>query len=314
MFVGIDVSKDKLDIARTGQSTVTQCANSADGISSLVAELKALGPTLVVMEATGGYQSALLIALIDAGIPAVAVNPRQVRDFARALGRLQKTDTIDANVLLLFAERVRPEARALADETTRKLEETLTRRRQLTEMLVAEKNRLSSAVTLRVKKDIEEHIKWLKKRLRDVDADLNGQVEASDLWNARVELLETLDGIGRVTSLTLLAVVPELGTLNRKQIAKLVGVAPINNDSGRRSGKRSIWGGRAEARAVLYMATLVATRHNEKIRALYTRLVARGKEKKVALVACMRTLLVTVNAMLRAHYRRQTDAAQAIVT
>lgn len=303
VFVGIDVAKEHVDVFGSGDRTPTRWSNDEAGIESLVTVLIARAPTLVVMEATGGYQRKLLVALIERGLPAVAVNPRQARDFARAVGQLEKTDALDARVLMLFAERVRPEVRALADATTRLFDEVMGRRRQLVEMMVAEKNRLQHAEVSGVRKDIQTHLQWLKKRLRDTDNDLDKRVSRCPAWDAKVELLRELDGIGRVTALTLLSAVPELGTLDRRQIAKLVGVAPLAQDSGKRSGRRGIWGGRADARTVLYMATLVATRCNETIRTFYARLLAAGKLKKVALVACMRKLLTIANAVLRAHLR-----------
>jgi transposase len=308
VFVGIDVGKEHLDAWCSGDPASTRWRNDDSGVEALVADLRGKSPKLVVMEASGGYQRRVLVALIEAGIAAVAVNPRQARDFAKALGLLEKTDQVDARVLMLFAERVRPEVRAITDETTRLFEEGLGRRRQLVEMLVAEKNRLQQASSRRVCADIEEHIRWLKKRVKESDHDLDARVSESPSWNAKLTLLEALDGIGRVTSLTLLSGVPELGKLNRKQIAKLVGVAPLARDSGKQSGKRCVWGGRADARSSLYMATLVATRYNDTIRSFYARLLAAGKVKKVALVACMRKLLTIANAILRAYFREQAQA------
>lgn len=309
VFVGIDVSKEYVDVAISADAP-RRYRNDEDGLGKLVAELNAGKPALVVMEASGGYQRRLLALLTVAKIAAAAVNPRQVRDFAKAMGRLEKTDQVDAQVLRLFAERIRPEPRELPDEQTQLLHELLGRRRQIIEMLVAEQNRLQQAGSLRVRKDIQQHIGWLKKRLRDADDDLDTQVKRTPSWNAKVEVLQQLDGIGRVTAVTLLCAVPEIGTLNRRQIAKLVGVAPLCNDSGKHSGKRGVWGGRSDARATLYMAALVATRHNETIRAFYARLLANGKLKKVALVACMRKLLTIANAVLRDHLKGQTTAAQ----
>ncbi|MBS2033323.1 MAG: IS110 family transposase [Deltaproteobacteria bacterium] len=311
VFVGVDVAKAHLDVWCSGDKTATRWKNDDRGIGELVASLKSRAPKLVVMEATGGYQRRVLVALVEAGLAAVAVNPRQPRDFAKAMGLLEKTDELDARMLMLFAERVRPETRQLADETTRLFEEALVRRRQLVEMMVAEKNRLQQALVPAVRQGIVEHIAWLKKRIRESDKDLDERVQKSPAWNAKVELLESLDGIGRVTALSLLSSVPELGTLNRKQIAKLVGVAPLARDSGTQRGQRSIWGGRAEARSSLYMAALVATRHNDTIRAFYVRLLVAGKKKKVAIVACMRKLLTIANAILREHFRQQQTIAAA---
>jgi transposase len=300
LFVGVDVSKAHLDVA-IGEQAPRRFANDDEGIAQVVAELSARGSSLVVMEASGGYDRHLLVALNVSGVAAVAVNPRQVRDFAKALGRLEKTDRVDAEVLRLFAERMRPEVRVLPDEQTRALDEVLGRRRQIVEMLVAEQNRLKQALAAPVQQDLRAHIQWLKKRLREVDKDLDKQVQSLPMWNAKVELLQALDGVGRVTALTLLCTVPELGTLSRRQVAKLVGVAPLSSDSGKHRGSRHVWGGRAAARAALYMATLVATRHNPVIRCSYARLLSAGKLKKVALVACMRKLLSIANAVMRAH-------------
>ena len=228
---------------------------------------------------------------------------------ARTVGRLEKTDKVDAKVLRLFAERIQPTVRALPDHETRRIEELVGRRRQIVEMLTAEKNRLQQALAAEVRFDIQEHITWLKKRLRDADRDLDTLIKRSASWNAKLELLEELDGVGRVTALTLLCTVPEIGTLNRRQIAKLVGLAPLSNDSGKLKGQRQIWGGRGDARASLYMAALVATRHNPTMRAFYARLLSAGKLKKVALVACMRKLLTIANAIVRKHLAAQIPAA-----
>jgi transposase len=311
IFVGIDVSKDSLDVACSHEAQVRRFANNEAGIEQLREHLKLFKVALVVMEATGGYQQLALANLVSAGLPALAVNPRQPRDFARSMGKLEKTDRVDARVLALYAERVRPEMRPLPDEATRQFDEILGRRRQIIEMLVAERNRHAQARSSRVRKDIKEHIEWLKQRLRNTEKELKEEVEENPAWNAKVELLEAVRGVGRVTVLTLLSALPELGTLNRKQIAKLAGLAPLCNDSGSRRGKRSVWGGRAEVRAVLYMATLVATRHNDVIKRFYSRLVSAGKPKKVALIASMRKLLTILNAMLRDHLRAPQITAAA---
>lgn len=311
IFVGVDVSKDFLDVACSHEDEVRRYANSSDGVQALREHLKAHQIALVVMEATGGYQQMALASLVSAGLAAVAVNPRQVRQFAQALGKLEKTDKVDARVLALFAERIKPEARPLADETTRIFDEIMGRRRQIVEMLTAERNRHAQARFSRTRKEIKEHIEYLKKRLRNTDQELKDEVEQHPAWDAKVDLLETVAGVGRVTVLTLLSALPELGTLDRKQIAKLAGLAPLCRDSGRQRGKRSIWGGRSEVRAVLYMATLVATRHNETIKRFYTRLVSAGKPKKVALIASMRKLLTILNAMLRDHLRAPQITAAA---
>lgn len=308
VYVGIDVGKDYLDVALSHEPKARRFTNNDKGVAELAAVLRELPVKLTVMEASGGYQRLALATLLDAGIAAVAVNPRQARDFAKAMGLLEKTDAVDARALMLFAERVRPEVRPQRDAQMLEFHELLMRRRQIIDMLVAERNRRQQAQSSRVRKNVQQHIDWLKKQLRDNEDELKGEVDKSPSWNAKVELLEQLPGIGPVTAFTMLSVVPELGTLNRKQIAKLVGVAPLCRDSGKQSGRRSTWGGRAEARAVLYMATLSATRCNPDIKAFYTRLVAAGKLKKVALIASMRKLLTILNATVRQHLARQNAA------
>jgi transposase len=268
-----------------------------------VTQLRDLRPTLVVLEATGGLEAPLVAALATAQVPVVQVNPRQIRDFARATGRLAKTDALDAQILARFAATVRPTPRPLPDEATRALEALVTRRRQLLEMLTAEQNRLTAAMAsgqpARVRTQLREHIRWLKRQLADLDTDVRAAIRTSPLWRAQEDLLRSVPGVGPVLAATLLATVPELGHLSRKAIAALVGVAPFNRDSGHFRGTRSTWGGRAPTRAVLYMSALVASRYNPALRALYARLVRDGKPKKVALVACMRKLIVLLNAILR---------------
>ena len=298
LFVGIDVSKATLDVATWPRQEHWSYSNEEGGIAQLLERLLPLQPNLIVLEATAGLQTAVVAALAGAQLPVVVVNPRQVRDFAKALGQLAKTDRIDAEVLARFGDSVRPEIRPLRDEQSEELQALLSRRRQLVEMLSAEKNRLSGAPK-RVRKNIKAHIVWLEKRLKDVDTDLNGLIKKSPLWRERDELLRSAPGVGPVFSITLLAALPELGQLNRRQIAALVGVAPFNRDSGKYRGKRTIWGGRAEVRAVLYMAALAAIRSNPPIRAFYQRLIAAGKKPKVAITACMRKLLTILNAMVK---------------
>lgn len=305
LFVGIDVGKRHVDVALGFTGAVTRHTNDDAGIEAILALLKDRQVALVVLEASGGYQRQLTAALLAAGLPAVAVNPRQVRDFAKATGRLEKTDALDARILALFAERVRPPVRPAVDEALELIQDWLTRRRQLVEMLVAERNRAQQAKAP-IRRDIDAHIQWLKKRIRDSEQDLKPLMADHPAWDAEVELLDAQKGIGRVAALTLIATLPELGRLNRKQIAKLVGVAPLNRDSGTLRGKRTCWGGRAAVRACLYMVTLVATRHHPTIRAFYARLVASGKAKKVALVAAMRKYLTMLNALVRDH--RQAKA------
>jgi transposase len=298
VFVGIDVAKATLDVAVRPSGECWQHANEPAALLALLARLQPLAPTLVVLEATGGFERGVVAALAAAGVPVVVANPRQVRDFARATGQLAKTDAIDAQALALFAERVRPVPRPLPDEAACALDAVLTRRRQLLEMLTAERNRLGLARTP-VARQIRRHIRWLERELADVDADLGRLIEQSPVWRAQDDLLQSVPGVGPVVSRTLLGELPELGRLSRKQIAALVGVAPLARDSGTRHGPRCVWGGRAPVRAVLYMGALVATRWNPVIRLFYQRLRAAGKAKKVALVACMRKLLTILNAMAR---------------
>jgi transposase len=297
-FIGIDVAKAQLEFAcRPGRATGV-IANDERGITALVARCRALVPTLIVCEATGGYEAPLVAALATAGLPVVVANPRQVRDFAKATGQLAKTDALDAQILALFAERVRPMPRPLPDAAVEALDALLTRRRQLVEMLTAERNRLLVARAT-VRRDLQQHIRFLERRLRDADDDLHLAVKASPLWRVKDDLLQSVPGVGRVVSLTLLAELPELGRLSHKEIAALVGVAPLNRDSGTLRGKRLVYGGRAPVRAALYMAALVASRYNPVIRTFYRRLRAAGKPAKVALTACMRKLLTILNAIAR---------------
>jgi transposase len=298
-FVGIDVSKDALDLHALPGKVVLQVANDPDGIASLVSRVLPLTPTLVVLEATGGLEHPVAAALVTAGIPVAVVNPRQARDFARATNRLAKTDAIDAGSLALFAERIRPEPRALPDSQALALRELLDRRRQLIQTRTAESNRLGSAVTERVRRSLEAHLRWLERQLGDLDGDLGEAIEASPVWRVNDDLLRSIPGIGPVVSRALLADLPELGKLSRGQVAALVGVAPMNRDSGRWGGKRSVTGGRSRVRSALYMAALSAKRFNPQLRAFADRLVAKGKAAKVVLVAVARKLLVIANAILR---------------
>lgn len=297
-FVGIDVAKAELVIAVRPSGARWSVPNDDRGVEELVRRLRQLAPTLVVLEATGGYERAAIAALAASGVPLVVANPRQVRDFARATGQLAKTDRIDADTLALFAERVRPEPRPVPDEAARTLDGLLTRRRQVLDMLVAERNRLTHALPA-IRRDITQHIRWLERRLHDVNHDLDQTIRSSPVWRAKENLLRTAPGVGPVVSRTLIGDLPELGTLSRKQIAALVGVAPLARDSGTLKGKRLVWGGRAPVRAALYMAALVASRRNPVIRPFYQRLLRAGKPKKLALTACMRKLLTILNAMMR---------------
>ena len=296
--VGIDVSKGLLDVAVLPEGESWSAANDEEGITQVVKRLKSLRPRLVVLEATGGMETAVVGAAATARLPVVVVNPRQVRDFAKSVGALAKTDAIDARVLARFAEAVRPEVRPLKDKEASQLSALIARRRQLVEMLTAEKNRLATAPEA-IHPSIEEHIEWLEQRLTDINGKLKKAIKKSPVWRSKEQLLRTAPGVGPVLSATLVGGLPELGALNRKRIAALVGVAPFNRDSGKYRGKRCIWGGRGSIRAVLYMATLAATRFNPVIRAFYLRLCAAGKQKKVALTACMRKLLTILNAMVK---------------
>lgn len=302
VFVGIDVAKAELVTGLRPTAESFAVPNDDAGIAAVVKRLKLLSPALIVLEATGGYETAAVASLAAVGLPVVVANPRQVRDFAKATGQLAKTDRVDAFILALFAERVRPPVRPLPDEQTRILNALLTRRRQLLEMLTAEKNRFAHAQDP-VRRDIANHIRWLERRVADVDKDLDQTIQQSPVWRAKENLLRSVPGVGPVVSRTLMADLPELGALDRKKIAALVGVAPLARDSGTMRGRRMVWGGRAPVRAVLYMGTLVATKHNPVIRDFYNRLVAAGKPKKVALTACMRKLLTILNAMARSNTR-----------
>ena len=297
-YVGIDVSKNQLDIAVRPAGDTWSMPNDVSGITEVVQGLAQLPPALVVLEATGGLQMPLAAALATAGLPLAMVNPRQVRDFARAIGRLAKTDRLDAQVLAHFAEAVRPTPYPLPDAQTQELTALLTRRHQVVEMLTAEKNRLRSAREL-VHRRVQDHICWLEQELADLDDDLERSLRKSPLWREKDNLLRSVPGIGRVVSITLLADLPELGTLSRHQIAALLGVAPLNRDSGRFRGKRTVWGGRARVRAALYMAALTASRYNPIIKAFYHRLCSAGKARKVALTACMRKILIILNSMVK---------------
>jgi transposase len=296
--VGIDVAKGWLDVAVRPTDEHWRVANTEAELLTLVERLRTLSPQLVVLEATGGYERSAVAALGAVGLPVVVVNPRQIRDFAKATGRLAKTDALDAQVLAHFAEAVHPEPRPLSDAATQQLAALLERRAQVVGMLTAEKNRRQQAMA-RVRPLIEAHIAWLEAALDDLNQDLDQAVHASPLWRERDDLLRSVPGVGPILTLTLLADLPELGTLSHKQLAALVGVAPLNRDSGFSRGKRVIWGGRARVRSALYMSALSAVRYNPVLRAFWTRLREQGKPPKVALVACMHKLLTILNAMLK---------------
>jgi transposase len=301
-WIGIDVAKDALDLAIDGVESVKRFQNDAAGHAALCQHLRSWDVQRVVLEATGGYQRALVAALLVAvpgGLPVVVVNPRQVRDFARATGKLAKTDAIDARVLARFARAIAPPTRALPDEKALELQEKLARRQQLVQMRTAESNRQKQAVSAAVVSSIQAMLDAIDTQLRQVDEQLDQAIGDSPAWQAKVDLLKGVPGVGDQTARALVAQLPELGQCSRQQIAALAGVAPLNRDSGTMRGHRTTFGGRASVRRALYMATLVATRHNPVIRPYYQRLVAAGKKKMVALVASMRKLLVILNAILR---------------
>lgn len=298
MFVGIDISKAHVDVFVRPTGEMQRFAREAQ-LAELVRFLVERKPELIVMEATGRLETVVVAALTTARLPAVVVNPRQVRDFARAIGRLAKTDALDAETLAHFAEVVRPEKRVLLDAELSELEALVVRRRQLLDMITAETNRRYAAQSKALRRSIDQHLDWLRKQVKDVDGDIERQLRASPIWQEKVDLLKSIPGVGRVVATTLLVSLPELGKLDRRKIAALVGVAPLNRDSGTLRGRRTVWGGRAALRAVLYMGALVASKRNPVIRALYERLRTAGKPAKVALVACMRKLLVILNAMVR---------------
>jgi transposase len=299
--VGIDISKDRLDVAclPAAVRALPTFDNHAKSHAAIIAWLTDVAPRLIVLESTGGYERVLVAALAAAGLPVVVVNPRQVRDFARALGILAKTDAIDAQVLARFGQKVNPPIRPLPDTQARALAELLARRRQLIELRTAESNRLGQTTSKRIKTSIRAVLVVIEKQIASIDDELDERIKNSPIWKEKHDLLTSVPGIGPQTARTLLVCLPELGTINRQTIAALVGVAPINRDSGMMRGRRITWGGRKVVRSALYMATLVATRYNPVLKAHYTKLLTSGKAKKLALVACMRKLLVILNAMLR---------------
>lgn len=308
-FIGVDVSKERLDCFCRPTGTAFSYDNTPPGIAALVQWVEAQQPQLVVLEATGGLERPVVAELVVAQLPVVVVNPRQVRDFARAIGQLAKTDRIDAAVIAHFGEAVNPEARPLPDHLTQQMDALMTRRRQLVQMLAAERNHLVSAPG-QVQNYVKEHIVHLEELIRKLDQDIDQMITRSPIWKTKENLLRTVRGVGPVLSRTLLAELPELGRLSRQEISKLVGVAPLNNDSGKYKGQRSCWGGRASVRGPLYMATLSATRCNPVIKEFYQRLLAKGKLKKVAIVACMRKLLTILNAMVKSNKPWDASVAQ----
>jgi transposase len=298
LWVGIDVAKDHLDVHVRPTGLAFRVANDEAGIADLVGRLQHLPPTALVLEATGGYEIPVVAALAAAGLAPAVVNPRQARRFAEGVGRLAKTDPIDAAVLAHFAEAVRPEPRPVPDADARALSDVLARRRQLVHMRVSEQHRLPTAAGA-IRKNIQRHLDYLDRQLRALEADLAQAVQASPAWRARDELLQSVPGVGPQVSRTLLAELPELGTASGRQLAALCGLAPFNRDSGRRQGPRSIYGGRSHVRAARYQAALVAMRWNAPLKGVYEGLLARGKAKKVALIAVARRLLVILNALVR---------------
>ena len=299
VYVGIDVAKDRLDVHLRPSGEAFAVARDGKGLEELTARLGGLGVALVVLEATGGFEVTVAAALCAAGLPLAVVNPRQVRDFARATGRLAKTDALDAAAIAHFAEAVHPEPRPVPDEQARALGELVTRRRQIVEMMTAERNRRQRLTSRRMVKSVDRLLKALQRELSDLETDLDDTIRKTPAWRQAEDLLKTVPGIGDVTARTLIADLPELGTFSRRRIAALVGVAPFNRDSGTMRGRRTVWGGRASVRATLYMAALVASRHNPVLKTFYHRLIDAGKPKKLALTALMQKLLTILNAILR---------------
>jgi len=299
IFIGIDVAKDRLDVHVLPSGEAFAVARDSEGVATLADRLGSLNPTLIVLEATGGFETLVAGALAAAQLPLAVVNPRQIRDFARAVGQLAKTDALDAKIIALFAERVHPAPRPLPDDQTRALAELVARRRQIVEMMTAERNRRRMLTSRRLLKSVDRLLAALQKELSELEADLDDIIRGTPAWRDAEDLLTSVPGVGDKLARTLIADLPELGRLDRKQIAALVGVAPINRDSGTMRGKRTTWAGRAKVRAVLYMGALVASRHNATLKSFYQRLLAAGKPKKLALTAVMRKLLTILNAILR---------------
>ena len=312
-FVGIDVSKARLDIALRPFGETWSASNEPEGVTGLVDRLHEVAPELIVLEPTGGYELLVVSAMLAAHLPVVLVNPRQVRDFAKATGKLAKTDALDAGVLAHYGEAVRPLVRELPDEAAQELTALVTRRRQLVDMRTAELNRLH-IVPRRLHPQIREHVATLERYIEELNGELGNLIQSSPIWQAKDELLQSAKGVGPVLSASLIANLPELGALDRKEIAALVGVAPLNRDSGTLRGKRTCWGGRADVRAVLYVATISATRSNPAIRDFYQRLLSAGKLKKVALVACAHKLLLVLNAMVKNQTRWDAEFTASPLT
>jgi transposase len=299
VFVGIDVAKDRLDVHVRPSGDAFAVARDSEGVAALVGRLAGLRPGLIVLEATGGFETVVAGAVAAAGLPLAVVNPRQIREFARATGRLAKTDKLDAEINALFAERIQPEPRPVPDDQARALAELIARRRQVVDMMTMERNRRHMLTGKRLIKSVDRLLAVLQKELSSLEMELDDTIRGTPAWREKEELLTSVPGVGDTLARTLLADLPELGQLGRRQIASLVGVSPFNRDSGRFRGKRTTWGGRAKVRSVLYMGALVASRHNPILSAFYQRLLTEGKEKKVALTAVMRKLLVILNAIVR---------------
>ena len=306
-WVGIDVCQKNLDVYVRPSSKLFQVTNDEIGISKLIKTLDKIQPELIVLEATGGMEIDAAIRLTQAGLAVAVINPRQARDFAKATGQLAKTDAIDARILAHFADAIRPEVRQISDESSRQLEDLVARRRQISDMITAEKNRRRGK-TDSVKVSIDEHIEWLKQQLKEIESQIKSAIAINEDWQQKMKLLTSVPGIGEVVAVTMISSLPELGTISHKQISYLVGVAPLNRDSGKFRGKRRIWGGRAKIRSVLYMAALVAVRFNPVIKAFYERLLSKGKLKKVALTACMHKLLIVLNAMMKNNHAWQISS------
>lgn len=299
VFVGIDISKDWLDVCVLPAGKQFRVAYTGTEAAELAGEIADLGPVRIVLEATGGFEAEIAEALSEAALPVCVINPRQARDFAKATGELAKTDRVDARILALFGQSLRPPVRPVPDAQTRQLREIMDRRGQILGMLLAEKNRLQRTQSKAVKASLRSHIRFLQRQLEAAESALSDYIQKSPAWKADVDLLTSVPGVGRLTAAHLTILLPEIGTMGRRQIAKLVGVAPLSRDSGSRRGSRSIWGGRAQVRRLLYMPTLVAIQYNPVISNMYRRLVDNGKPKKVAIVACMRKLVIVANAMVR---------------
>ena len=310
LFIGIDVSRDLLDVCVHPTMEQKSFSNNEKGIGDLVEFVRSLNPRLTVLEATGGYEMAAVSVLAANQQPVVVVNPKRVRDFAKATGKLAKTDRIDAAVIAHFGAALRPEVRPLKDPDAQALDALIARRRQIVDMVTMEKNRLIGVPT-DIQQGIKEHIVWLEAHLKVANDDINRSIHNTPMWMEKDEIFQSIKGVGPTTSATLLTELPELGKLNRKEIAALAGVAPLNRDSGKIKGKRAVWGGRGQVRSVLYMSTLVATRFNPTIRAFYQRLILAGKCKKVAITACMRKLLTIINVMVRDKTKWKDPVANA---